>query len=329
MEHQALALDSRKAANPRADRNPGAEPSLLVHVGEAGILDRLARGIEAEDDELVDLALDLVVDTLVRVESIFVVGGLDLARDAALLIARVELGNRTRAALGSDDVLPARLDVAAQRRNQPETRHDDTAHLLDSVNVPRKQTASRMGSGSRSCRLSAQADSFGGPDQPLFWSIYSIASRTVVIFSAASSGISTPNSSSNAMTSSTMSRLSAPRSSMKLASSVTLSGSTPRCSTTIFLTRSEVSLIVHLSLGAYHCHRPSRSHRQMASATARSDHRHAAVHMEGLAGDVARLAAGQIDRRRGDVLAGAEIARGNAPDDRLPLRLVQRVGHRR
>ena len=65
-----------------------------------------------------------------------------------------------------------------------------------------------------------------------------IASRTVVIFSAASSGISTPNSSSNAMTSSTMSRLSAPRSSMKLASSVTFSASTPRCSTTIFFTRS-------------------------------------------------------------------------------------------
>ena len=38
---------------------------------------------------------------------------------------------------------------------------------------------------------------------------------TVAIFSAASSGISTPNSSSNAMTSSTVSRLSAPRSSMK------------------------------------------------------------------------------------------------------------------
>ena len=43
------------------------------------------------------------------------------------------------------------------------------------------------------------------------------ASPTVRIVSAASSGISTPNSSSNAMTSSTVSRLSAPRSSMKLA----------------------------------------------------------------------------------------------------------------
>src|SRR3954468_16416175 len=78
-----------------------------------------------------------------------------------------------------------------------------------------------------------------------------MASLTVVIFSAASSGISSPNSSSKAMTSSTMSRLSAPRSSMKLASSVTLLSSTPRCSTTIFLTRSAVSLMLHLSLEAF------------------------------------------------------------------------------
>src|SRR5262249_48242694 len=52
-----------------------------------------------------------------------------------------------------------------------------------------------------------------------------------------------PNSSSNAITSSTVSRLSAPRSSMKLAFSVTFSASTPRCSTTIFFTRSPMSLI--------------------------------------------------------------------------------------
>src|SRR6185436_14066247 len=94
-----------------------------------------------------------------------------------------------------------------------------------------------------------------------------MASLTVVIFSAASSGISTPNSSSKAMTSSTMSRLSAPRSSMKLASSVTLSGSTPRCSTTIFLTRSEVSLIVHLSLEVFVGDCPSRSQVQKASGS--------------------------------------------------------------
>jgi hypothetical protein len=70
-----------------------------------------------------------------------------------------------------------------------------------------------------------------------------MASPTVTIVSAASSGISTLNSSSNAMTSSTVSRLSAPRSSMKFALSVTFSGSTPRCSTTIFFNRSAISLI--------------------------------------------------------------------------------------
>src|SRR5258708_21594830 len=77
-----------------------------------------------------------------------------------------------------------------------------------------------------------------------FFSRNFVASPTVKIVSAASSGISQPNSSSNAITSSTVSRLSAPRSSMKLAASTTFSGSTPRCSTTIFLTRSPISLIV-------------------------------------------------------------------------------------
>src|SRR5471032_3377527 len=82
------------------------------------------------------------------------------------------------------------------------------------------------------------------PDQAAFaLSIYLTASPTVTMDSAASSGISMPNSSSNAITSSTVSRLSAPRSSMKDAVSVTLSASTLRCSTTIFFTRSAVSLI--------------------------------------------------------------------------------------
>src|SRR5580698_2099392 len=82
-----------------------------------------------------------------------------------------------------------------------------------------------------------------GQDQALALSIYLTASPTVTMDSAASSGISIPNSSSNAITSSTVSRLSAPRSSMKDAVSVTLSASTFRCSTTIFFTRSAVSLI--------------------------------------------------------------------------------------
>jgi len=68
------------------------------------------------------------------------------------------------------------------------------------------------------------------------------------IVSAASSGISMPNSSSKAITSSTVSRLSAPRSSMNEAVSVTLASSTLRCSTTIFLTRTAISLMISSSV---------------------------------------------------------------------------------
>src|SRR5215813_6156604 len=63
-----------------------------------------------------------------------------------------------------------------------------------------------------------------------------IASPTVTMVFAALSGISQPNSSSKAMTSSTVSRSSAPRSSMNAAESVTFPGSTPKCSTMIRLT---------------------------------------------------------------------------------------------
>ena len=106
----------------------GAKPHLLGHVGQAGILDRLAGGIDAVDDERIDLALDLVIDALGRIEAIFMVGRLHFAGDAALLVAGVEMRDRPGAAFAREDVLPAGLDVAAQRRHQPQTSHDDTAH---------------------------------------------------------------------------------------------------------------------------------------------------------------------------------------------------------
>ena len=81
VQHEALALDARQAADARADRNAGAQPRRFVHLGQPGVLDRLARGIDAVDDERIDLALDLVVDALVGIEAIFVVGRLHLAGD--------------------------------------------------------------------------------------------------------------------------------------------------------------------------------------------------------------------------------------------------------
>src|SRR5437879_224990 len=65
---------------------------------------------------------------------------------------------------------------------------------------------------------------------------YCSACPTVRSSAAASSGMSMSNSFSKAITSSTVSRLSAPRSSMKLASDVSLSRSTPSSSTMMSLT---------------------------------------------------------------------------------------------
>src|SRR3546814_20509311 len=81
VEHDRFAFDPRQAADPRADRTARAEAFLLGHVEQPGILDRLPRGIDAVDDERIDLALDLVIDALAGVETISVVGGLHLACD--------------------------------------------------------------------------------------------------------------------------------------------------------------------------------------------------------------------------------------------------------
>src|SRR6267154_1983017 len=74
-------------------------------------------------------------------------------------------------------------------------------------------------------------------------SMYSTASFTVVIFSASSSGTSMPNASSNAITNSTWSSESAPRSSTNDAVGVTSASSTPSCSTIICFTRSSTLAI--------------------------------------------------------------------------------------
>src|SRR5258706_4860300 len=118
-----------------------------------------------------------------------------------------------------------------------------------------------------------------------------MACWTVVIFSASSSGISHSNSSSRAITSSTLSRESAPRSSTK-DDSFWMSASEPSiCSATIFLTRaSRLSIeFLHSFLLRFHCKKADHS----STANGRdfvqkspSIHVHAAVHVERRAGHV-------------------------------------------
>src|SRR6185437_12551114 len=118
----------------------------LVHVGEARILQRLSGGIEAIDDERIDLPLNLVIDPFAGIEAIFVIGRLHLASDGAFLIAGVELGDRPGAALPGNQIPPTGLDVAAQWRDKAQTGDDDAAHLGYSLttNGPPTRAGSRF-----------------------------------------------------------------------------------------------------------------------------------------------------------------------------------------
>src|SRR6476659_3893870 len=131
--------------------------------------------------------------------------------------------------------------------------------------------------------------------------MYSIASLTRVIFSASSSGISMPNSSSNAITSSTVSSESAPRSSTNDASGVTSSSSTPNCSTIMLFTLS-------------------------ATATFSSYlHVHPAVDGENLTSNIRRLVGRQKTYSRGNLRRRAHSPQRNL---RGPIRL-RGLGDRR
>src|SRR5690606_25134207 len=191
----------------------------------------------------------------------------------------------------------------------------------------------------------------------------SIGCWTEVIFSASSSGISHSNSSSRAITSSTVSSESAPRSSTNDALLVTSSSLTPSCSTTIFLTRSSmvlmglllqaewllvepargcaarVSLIhkadsVVKSRGHWHP-RENAGHSEACAAFGVlfgscgpvSGHVHAAVHVQGLAGDVAGVRAGEEGHGAGDVRRFAEAAQRDLAEHRLLGVRRQVAGH--
>src|SRR3546814_18015685 len=70
-EQQAFALDPRQAAYPRTDRTAGAQLHVIVHVGQARILERLAGGVDAIDDAWIDLAFHLVIATLAGLQDTF------------------------------------------------------------------------------------------------------------------------------------------------------------------------------------------------------------------------------------------------------------------
>src|SRR5262245_4309524 len=112
--------------------------------------------------------------------------------------------------------------------------------------------------------------------------MYSIAAPTVWIFSASSSGMEISNSSSNSITSSTVSSESAPRSFTNEVSLVILSGDVPIWLQTMRLTRSSIEgfviVFVFLSIGEVFGWGPEPKETESETQPA--------VHHQGLAGDV-------------------------------------------
>src|SRR5438445_8202884 len=148
----------------------------------------------------------------------------------------------------------------------------------------------------------------------------STASCTVRIFSAFSSGISISKASSKAITSSTVSKESAPRSSTNLASGTTSSSSTPNCSAMIFFTRSSMAAIDFATScpplqQASHCARPLNA----------SYHDHSAVHVQHVPRDIRRRRRDQKPHRLGHIVGSSEPAQRDLREQRrtdLPAQLV-------
>src|SRR5437667_438259 len=136
--------------------------------------------------------------------------------------------------------------------------------------------------------------------------------------------MSMSNSFSKSITSSTVSRLSAARSSMKLASEVSLSRSTPSSSTMMSLTFSS-SCFMSIAMGSLN-----------RGVGKRSQH-HPAVDDQHLTRNVAREVGHEKEHRRGDIRPLPQPAQRNRPDQGFPrvagdgageLRVDEPRGHR-
>src|SRR3989441_2406136 len=140
--------------------------------------------------------------------------------------------------------------------------------------------------------------------------MYWIASPTVTIFSASSSGIWRSKCSSRAMTSSTVSSESAPRSSMNFAVGVTSSSSTPSCSTMISFTFSSTGFAMNPS--------PPRKGEL---------HIETAVDVEDLARDVGRPVSGEESYHLGHLSRGADALERHLGHERGACRCGNVRGH--
>src|SRR5690606_2056733 len=215
--HARLVLERGDAADATADDHARAVAvELRVGAIQTRPLHRLLRSRDRELREPVRAPRLLPVHVLLRLEA------LHLARETAVVVlCRFEMRDRAGTALPGDEGVPGAADVVAEGGDETDARHHHSAASIRCHGVCEKQGYSTH----FSCR-------------------YLTAAPTCCSFSASSSGISIPNSSSNAIPSSTVSSESAPRSSTNEASSVTFSGSTPSSLMMISFTFASVSAMM-------------------------------------------------------------------------------------
>src|SRR3954470_5050124 len=98
-----------------------------------GVVKRLRRRAHREDDEIIDLALVLVLHPLVWIEAAAAaVAARNHAGDAAGQIRHVEGIDLLGAAFAVQDALPGCLDTTAEWRHHAKACDDNPPHIQDS-----------------------------------------------------------------------------------------------------------------------------------------------------------------------------------------------------
>src|SRR5260363_166761 len=226
-------FDQGQTANARTGNH--ANPVRILHVDfDAAIMYRLNTGRQPVMDE--GIHMTRFFGREIRAE----IKAFHLSGETGRKTGCIETGNRGNPRTASEQIRPARLHCISNRRNMSKTCNHNTAaiHALSSLLNIKSHSACENPTSS----AMADTDCKNGITQTFTLArAYSTACCTVVIDSASLSGISMPNSSSRDMTSSTVSKESAPRSPTKLDSSLISVTATPSCSATIFLTRCSIS----------------------------------------------------------------------------------------
>ena len=85
---------------------------------------------DAVDDELIDLALFLRLEPIIRVERTALVTRRHLAGNLGREVGNVKTLDRPCARLTFEQTLPRHLYITTERRDRSDTRDDDPPHFL-------------------------------------------------------------------------------------------------------------------------------------------------------------------------------------------------------